>query len=376
MKAAGPAILMTTDPIGGVWSYTLDLCREMPGCGIALASMGRALRREERESIARLSNVELFESSFALEWMADPWRDVAAAGDWLLGLAERSGADIVHLNEFSHGALPWRIPTLVVGHSCVYSWFDAVRGQLPGGEWRRYRLMVARGLGGAGRVTAPSRWMLDELKRIYGGFNAAAPIYNGRDPLRFAAALKKNFILTAGRLWDPAKNIAALDAAAAYVPWPIYAAGDEIGPAGGARALLSSVHPLGRLDDQALSGWMSRAAIFALPASYEPFGLSILEAALSGCALVIGDIPSLREIWQNSALFVAPGDPSAVARALADLIRNPNLRRELARRGRRRAMELTPARMARSYLALYREILAETEARGAHQARHEGRPHA
>ncbi len=32
-----------------------------------------------------------------------------------------------------------------------------------------------------------------------------------------------------------------------------------------------------------------------LPARYEPFGLSVLEAALSGCALVLGDIPSLRE---------------------------------------------------------------------------------
>ena len=52
---------------------------------------------------------------------------------------------------------------------------------------------------------------------------------------------------------------------------------------------------------------MGRAAIYALPARYEPFGLSILEAALSGCALVIGDIPSLREIWADAALFV-PSD--------------------------------------------------------------------
>ena len=62
---------------------------------------------------------------------------------------------------------------------------------------------------------------------------------------------------------------------------------------------------------------IARAAIYALPAHYEPFGLSILEAAMSGCALVLGDIPSLREIWGDAAVFVHPDNRDAVARCLA-----------------------------------------------------------
>ena len=363
-------ILMTTDPIGGVWTYTLDLCRELRDCEIALVSMGRRLAAGERRQIARLPHVELFESAFALEWMPDPWPEVAAAADWLYALAERIEPSLVHLNQYAHGGLPWRVPCLIVGHSCVYSWFAAVRAQAPGEEWRRYHSMVARGLRGADRVTAPSRWMIAELERIYGGFNAAAAIPNGRDPLHFAPASKETFIFTAGRLWDPAKNIAALDKIAGSFGWPIYAAGEESCPEGG-RVTLKSLRTLGRLDSAALGRWMARAAIFALPARYEPFGLSIVEAALAGCALVVGDIPTLREIWRDCALFVPPDDPPAIARALQSLTADPVGRRELARRARRRAQEFTPARTARAYLTLYQEMLAHSLNRRGVPAREE-----
>ena len=351
-------ILMTTDPIGGVWSYSLDLCRELGHCGVdvALASMGRRLTAHERARVRTLPRVELFESAFKLEWMADPWRDVAAAGEWLRGLAARLEPSVIHLNQFSHGALAWNAPCLVVGHSCVCSWFEAVKGSPPGGDWRNYKLMVARGLCGADAVTAPSGWLLAQLKNIYGDFAAAAPVYNGRDPARFAPAAKENFILAAGRLWDEAKNIATLNALAPRLRWPIYAAGDSASP-DGELSLLEHLRLLGRVSDTILGGWMSRAAIFVLPARYEPFGLAAMEAGLSGCALVLGDIPSLREIWGDAALFVAPDDPDEIGAALAALIADVALRRRLARHARRRAKQFTPRRMARAYLALYRSML-------------------
>ena len=77
------------------------------------------------------------------------------------------------------------------------------------------------------------------------------------------------------------------------------------------------------------------------------FGLSALEAALSGCALVLGDIPSLREVWGDAALFVAPDDTDALAQALQGLIDRPAYRRELADRATKRAGLYTPRRMAR-----------------------------
>ena len=79
---------MTADTVGGVWTYALELARalEPHGVEIALATMGARLSAAQRAEVARLANVEVFDSGFKLEWMDEPWRDVEAAGWWLLEL--------------------------------------------------------------------------------------------------------------------------------------------------------------------------------------------------------------------------------------------------------------------------------------------------
>jgi glycogen(starch) synthase len=106
-----------------------------------------------------------------------------------------------------------------------------------------------------------------------------------------------------------------------------------------------------------LAALMGRAAVFALPARYEPFGLAALEAALSGCALVLGDIPSLREVWGDAALFVPPDDHEALRAALASLIAGPSLRKDLGRRARERASAYTVEAMTGSTIAAYERLL-------------------
>jgi glycosyltransferase involved in cell wall biosynthesis len=103
---------------------------------------------------------------------------------------------------------------------------------------------------------------------------------------------------------------------------------------------------------------MARAAVYALPARYEPFGLSVLEAALAGCALVLGDIPSLREVWGDAALFVHPDDGEGLAEALQGLMANPAERERRAALARARALTFTPRRMAEAYLELYAALRA------------------
>jgi glycosyltransferase involved in cell wall biosynthesis len=116
------------------------------------------------------------------------------------------------------------------------------------------------------------------------------------------------------------------------------------------------VHVLGDLAPEALALQFARASIYALPARYEPFGLSVLEAALAGCALVLGDIPSLREVWGDTALYVAPDDERALRECLARLISEPAAREDYAHAARLRALEFTPERHARGYLCAYATI--------------------
>lgn len=351
--------LMTADAVGGVWSYALELAEglgRLGGVEVILATMGEPPSPAQRQAAARLHNVRLCESRYKLEWMDDPWDDVEAAGEWLLELEARERPDVIHLNGYCHGALPWRAPVLMVAHSCVCSWFAAVRGEPAPRAWDAYRRAVARGLHRAGAVAAPSAFMLDALREHYGFSGAGAVIHNGRAAPDFAPNEKEPLIFTAGRLWDEAKNAATLDAAARLIPWPVFAAGGVQSPGGGAAALDHLLH-LGRLAPADVAEWMGRAMVYAHPALYEPFGLTPLEAALAGCALVLGDIPSLREVWGAAALFVPPRDARALAAALERVMSDAALRRECAQRARARALELNPQRMIRQYLALYRDLL-------------------
>ena len=63
----------------------------------------------------------------------------------------------------------------------------------------------------------------------------------------------------------------------------------------------------GELSESEMRELLSRAAIYIATSKYEPFGLAPLEAALSRCAIVANDIPSLREIWGDAALYFRSG---------------------------------------------------------------------
>src|SRR5689334_19128168 len=111
-------VLMTTDCVGGVWTYVLELARALAphGVEVALATMGPAPTDEQRREAEQLDNVTLHVSTFQLEWMDDPWLDVGRAAEWLMSLECRVRPDVVHLNGYAHGDLPWRAPTIIVGH--------------------------------------------------------------------------------------------------------------------------------------------------------------------------------------------------------------------------------------------------------------------
>lgn len=362
-------ILMTADTVGGVWTYTVELARALQAhdVQIALFTMGRLLSAAQESEIRRLPHVCVQQSEFKLEWMENPWSDLHLAGERLLELEAKFNPDIVHLNGYAHAALPWKAPKLVVGHSCVLSWWKAVNAPLSlDSKWNRYQREVAKGLQAAEFVVAPTKAMLSFLEECYGRIPArTAIIPNSVDPQSFAPGRKRPYIFSAGRLWDPAKNIAVLERVAPRLDWPVYAAGDFLGVDSNSAPRTNHENhcPLGFLSRDEIARWLSRASIYCAPARYEPFGLSILEAALSGCALVLGDIPSLRENWDAAAVFVDPSDPNSILAAIQQLIANSAAREKWGRRARLRALEFSPARMAAQYLEIYRAMLSAREKR-------------
>jgi glycosyltransferase involved in cell wall biosynthesis len=108
----------------------------------------------------------------------------------------------------------------------------------------------------------------------------------------------------------------------------------------------------------ALHRHLQHAAIFASPALYEPFGLSVLEAAAAGCALVLSDIATFRELWSGAARFFEPGDSQALHRILAELCADDVERTRLQRAAYEHSLSYSLARTTSAYLKLYQGLLA------------------
>lgn len=357
-------VLMTADAVGGIWDYALELAGGLSrrGVRITLAVMGREPSPAQRSKAVAIPGLDLHHGDFRLEWMEEPEDDLRRAGDWLLELAERTAPDMVHLNGYTHAALPWGLPVLVVAHSCVLSWWQAVHQTAAPVGWQPYASRVAAGLAAADQVVAPTQAMLDALEVHYGPRPRSQVIWNGRDAGTWHGRTglhqpgSRRGIVSVGRIWDEAKNIRALDGVAPSIEWPVAVAGSWERPDGSGEPP-ANLRCHGVVPPDALARIYGDAAIFALPARYEPFGLSVLEAALSGCALVLGDLPSLRELWTGAAVFVPPDDHEALTRELKRLIGQPAHLGTLSLAARHRARSYGTERMVARYLNVYADLL-------------------
>jgi glycogen synthase len=360
LEPAPDRVLMTVDAVGGVWRYALELARGLAGTGtdVVLAVMGPPATPEQLAEAAAIHGLQVVQGSFDLEWMPGADDDVLRAGAWLMELEATYAPDLVHLNGYAHAALPWCAPVVVVAHSCVLSWWRAV----PGGEAPAagdvYRRRTAAGLRAADLVVAPTRAFLRTIQSVYDPELRARVIWNGRTASNVEAIDKQPMVLAAGRIWDAAKNLKLLARVARDLPWPVCVAGPGAPEHGNGAALARNVRWLGALPPAAISLWYARAAIFVAPARYEPFGLAALEAALAGCALVLGDIPSLRELWTGAALFVPPDDREQLAHVLGLLIADDELRATFGQLARQRAATFSAARMTTAYHNAYAEVIA------------------
>jgi glycosyltransferase involved in cell wall biosynthesis len=359
--AAAPArVLMTADAVGGVWRYALELARGLAGSGtdVVLAIMGPPATPEQLGEAAAIEGVLLVEGSFDLEWMPGADEDVLRSGAWLMELEAAYTPDLVHLNGYAHAALPWQAPVVVVAHSCVLSWWQAVHGAEAPPEWDGYRRRTAAGLQAADLVVAPTRAFLRTIESLYGPGLRSRVIWNGRNPPNIECIEKQPIIFAAGRIWDAAKNLKILASVAKDLPWPVCVAGPGVPERGDCAALARNIRWLGALPPAALNLWLAQTAVFVAPSRYEPFGLAVLEAALSGCALVLGDIPTLRELWTGAAIFVPPDDREQLAYALGSLTEDDDLRVTLGRLAKERAASFSAARMTAAYRHAYAEVLA------------------
>ncbi len=346
-------VLLTTDTIGGVWTFTRELTESLlrRGHAVALVSLGRMPSASQQAWCDRVS-VE-YGALFActpldlpLEWMQGNEAAYSAAEPELLRIAGAFGAELLHANQYCFGALPVDLPKVITAHSDVLSWAEACRPQgLQDSVWlRTCSRLVQAGLNEADAITAPTQWMAEALRRGFSVSGNVRVIANGRYVAEATESpVRKLQAISAGRAWDEAKGLSVLIGIEAEMP--ILIAGE---------VTLGSAAD-GLLAEGELLALFRQSSVYVASSIYEPFGLAPLEAALCGCAVVANDIASLREVWGEAALYFRGSDQlRAVLNRLAD---DPA---ELARAQRSslvRAREYTADGMVESYLTLYRELM-------------------
>jgi glycogen synthase len=357
-------ILITADTVGGVWNYTRELVTGLArrGVRVTLVSFGGVPTAEQRAWLEGVDGVRYLPTAYRLEWMQDAQRDLRESARTLREVIRDARPDLLHLSQFCYGEMDVTQPKIVVAHSDVLSWNRAVHGELPSGPWAKwYRGVVRKGLAGASMVVAPSRWMLQSIEESYGKPRKSRVIYNGRTPALFdPMARKENYAASAGRLWDEGKQLRLLMEVESP-PLPIRVAGAKALAGEGARGKskdTAGVQFVGELSEDAMRELLSRAAIFIATSKYEPFGLAPLEAALSRCAIVANDIPSLREVWEDAALYFRKDDARSLREALVRLHGDRELRMEYANRAYERAVRhFMAGRMVDEYMEIYASLL-------------------
>jgi len=360
----------------GVSRYTEALIRELPALAPDdefVVFAGRARPPENRQFDPRI------------EWVHSPlptakpgvriaWEQTSG-----LSIAQRYRLDVIHapvnVTPVVSGA-----PRVVTIHDLAFHLYPE---QYPGAKQRYLRAMTRVSVRRASRVISVSDATRRDIIRLYGcPPERVSTVNNGVGPefrrlpedeiarFREQNHLPEQFILFLGTL-QPRKNLETLLRAYARVAnqtgwrlvvvgaagWsyePTYATVVELG-------LTDSVTFAGFADPSELPLWYNAAGMLVYPSVYEGFGLPAVEAMACGTPVIAANNSSLPEVVGDAGLLVGTKDVEAMAHAIATLVRDPELRHELSRRGCQRAAAFSWRKTAEATLDVYRDAVALTD---------------
>lgn len=201
--------------------------------------------------------------------------------------------------------------------------------------------------------------------------NKIRVIFNGADPERFApgpaARSTRPVVATVGLIY-PLKGQLDLIAAAAHardalpdVEFRLYGAASDEEYFAACRASVAQHNLAGtvRFAGQTASPWDAyrEADVVAMASVSEAFPYSIIEAMLTGSAVVATDVGGVREALADTGIVVPPRQPRELAAALVSLLRSPAQRRRLGEAARLRAVtHFTVQTFAAAYRQAYQDL--------------------
>jgi glycosyltransferase involved in cell wall biosynthesis len=117
----------------------------------------------------------------------------------------------------------------------------------------------------------------------------------------------------------------------------------------------------GALEHEELLEVVSGAMVVVVPSRFEGFGLVALEAMALGRAVIASDAGGLPEVVGDTAIIVPAASPRLLAKAIADLISDPEYRAQLGTRAVERAKSFDLIQIAEQQIAAYESLLLSSE---------------
>jgi glycosyltransferase involved in cell wall biosynthesis len=120
--------------------------------------------------------------------------------------------------------------------------------------------------------------------------------------------------------------------------------------------LKNSVHFLGYLSGKSLVSLYNLAEAFVFPSIYEGFGIPPLEAMKCGCPVIVSNNSSLPEVVADAGILVKPEDVNSIALAMEKIIRTPELREEMIKKGLSQSKKFSWEKSSRVVLNLFQDL--------------------
>ncbi|MFE4469958.1 glycosyltransferase family 4 protein [Leifsonia sp. NPDC056824] len=351
-------LLFLTGGKGGMESYVRELYSAMPPGDVEFAG----LISREAEGL----DLGWFPGELVRSGVSGENRVAWARGELtaLSGWVRRTGAALVH-SPANVGPLRAPVPVVLTVHDLLpFVHPEWVPGRYAG----VLRWMIRRAARNAAEVVTVSEASRADIVRVLGvdpSRVTAIPLAGRATAQAATGSGARDIVLTVGNRM-PHKNVETVFEAYARLapaarPRLVVTGGAEGDPLrllAGRLGIAGDVDFVGWVSEAELEALYARAALVVVPSRFEGFGLPVLEAMSRGAAVVCADIPPLREVAGDAAVFVPPTDTAQWAAAIARLWESPDQRAQRAEQGLNRAGGFSWERTSRRTLEVFQRVLA------------------
>ena len=279
----------------------------------------------------------------------------------LTRVARAHNVDLIH-SPANFGSWSKQIPSLLTLHDVL----SFSRPELvPGIHGRVVRALIRKSARSSEHILTVSEASAREIEKFVGVQPNRITVVPLSAPVSQLRPLPRssNLLLSVGNNL-PHKNFSTLLASMSLIP-------EEERPQ--LRIVGGNADPLAReIEDLKLTDWVrhlgwvtdseldelyAKATAVVLPTQFEGFGLPVLEAMNRGCPVLCSDIPVLREVAGNAAVYFEVNNADALSRAIQDILNSPTELQMRHEFGLERSREFTWRRTAETTANVIRALI-------------------